>query len=505
MRALSILIAAACSAASWAIPSVLIVPISDKPGAERVEALADYLAQEFDGAGKVGPIVWGMTDPTFRVAVLEGRLRSIPEAPNAAQAVAAAQQINAEYVLTYTATIEKGKLKAKGELRRGGRSIWKHEDNLGVTLGDAFAREDTGKSLARTWAMMLHGGPWKDLPPRPKTQTPEAGPGQRPVQVPVTGDTMPIPPEPDPTAITRLRDEVASLMVRDPARAVATARAAVDDFPLQVERRSLLIDALIASTDFRGAAEEARRAAMLMPSEISLRLLAARAWMSADQPDEAWQDLNEAVARDPDAAGTRLLLAEISLRKGEAEKAVGHLDHVLKSGANRDALLLRAVCRSLLGGAEGVAKDLAELAATPERSPEEVRGHYVRAMEILERAMEQEAVDARDLFRLVALRRTDPAIAETLERMAHINRSRLALLEGIAIPPTFSKSHDRRLLALKLLAQVYAGVESYLKSGAEDEHSDAQINLGEALKHWTAAREAFRTERDEKHGRTAQS
>ena len=74
-----------------------------------------------------------------------------------------------------------------------------------------------------------------------------------------------------------------------------------------------------------------------MPDAIELRVLAARAWMRAGKPDEAQTDLNEAMARNPDGAGTRLLLGEIGIAQLKPERALDHLSKSIAAGDSAEA------------------------------------------------------------------------------------------------------------------------------------------------------------------------
>ena len=81
------------------------------------------------------------------------------------------------------------------------------------------------------------------------------------------------------------------------------------------------------------AAQEARRAAAVLPDQTELHTLAARAFVRAGKPDEALAELNESVARDPNAIETRMLIGELDLTKRQYADAGSQFDFVISKAA----------------------------------------------------------------------------------------------------------------------------------------------------------------------------
>ncbi|MGV3615871.1 MAG: tetratricopeptide repeat protein [Fimbriimonas sp.] len=478
--------------ASAEVPRVLIVQMQvpvTKEGVDPNVPIADPLAQELDQGGKVSSIVWGVTDPVFRAAAADGKLKDVPDHPTLAQAQAAARALSAEFLLTCEARQNGSDVLADVRLLRGGRVVWKDKQPMRVSLGGGpTSRYDTARSIARTLAMRMQGEALKSLPVAAKIETAEPTKGQAPV-VPVVPPVTPV--DTSAADLARLRTEVQRLL-GDGRRsaAILALRDGIDIKPLDPVRRKLLVDTLMESEPLL-AAEEARRAAALAPEDSELRVLAARAWLRADRSAEAQADLNEAMARQPDSVPTRLLLAEIALRAGNGEQALEHVDRALKTEPGAEAYFVRAVCRATLGGLDGVKQDLAaSQKASPEISPTDALRRYRLAAEVLDAEFDRLTVGFKNLMPKIAVKPKDAQLGETLEGMKALSEAQTALQDGLLVPAEVKASHARRVLARKLLGQVFMDLDAFV-GGTGDAIADARISLGEAIKQMTTARETW--------------
>lgn len=471
------------------VPRVLIVqmplPVT-KEGEDPNVPLTDPLAQELDQGGKVSSIVWGMSDPVFRAAVTDGKLKDVPDNPTLAQAQSAARTLSAEFVLTCEAKQTGSDITADMKLHRGGRIVWKDKQTMRVSVnGGPTSRFDSARSLARTLALRLQGEALKSLPVASKTETAEPTKGQAPVVEPVA------PPDTSAADLAKLKAEVQRLL-SDGRRsaAILVLRDGIDVKPLDPVRRKLLVDTLLESEPIL-AAEEARRSANLVPDDAELRVLAARAWLRAGRNAEAQADLNEAIARQPDSVPTRLLLAEIALKQGNGEQALEHVDRVLKTEPTAEAFYVRALCRSTLGGIDGVKQDLAAAQkASPEVSPNDALRRYRFSAEVLDSEFDRLTTTLKNLIPKLAVKPKERALADELEQVATLNEAESALQEGMMVPAELKVAHARRVLARKLLGQVLMDLEAYV-DGTKEAIGDARINLGDAIKQMATAREAW--------------
>jgi hypothetical protein len=486
------ILAAGLCVASGQAPKVLIVQQRDavKEGVDPNVYVLDYLAQEMEASGILSPVVWSMTDPAFRTAALDGTLTGVKESPTLDEAQAASGRLRADYTIWIKATKSGGKAKGSIRLFRGKGEIWKDEQTLGITVGNEASDVDTGRSLARTWMLLISSKALKNLKSEPKIATPAISPGQQPpaVTLAVRTEKPTDSAKPEPVDNAPLKTEVAA-MINSGRRteAVLRLRDAVDQAPLDLERRSLLIETLSAQ-DPSLAAEEARRASILFPENADLRILAARAWMRAGKSDEARNDLNEAVARDPKGIRTRLLLAEMSLGENKPENALEHLDAAIKTQPTADALFERALCRALLGGAEGLEKDLDESKRLePEPMPDTIQRRFDLAAAAMQAAMKQACDDQRSLLQRAMVRPKDTAVQEEKERLQRQARSRVAFMSRLTIPVANRAQFERRLLAARLLDQSLIDLQAFLDKGSEDSLTESRINLGEAVRNLSDA------------------
>lgn len=445
--------------------------------------IATPIREEYDTNGRLLPIVYSKTDPAFNSAVSSGRLGDAPEIPKLPDVFDASRRLGTEFVLAIQTSKVRRSVVAKVQLFRDRRQIWSDEVNMMVSIKESLNPADTARSIARTLVLKMNSAPFRGYPDQPKAPSPVLQPGQAPV-VAKTGTGL-------QNGVTniQLKKSIESLVQSGKTdNAILMLRDAVDASPLDLERRIDLID-LLSTTSPTAAAQEARRAAILMPEKIDLRVQAARAWIKAGQPDEAQKDLNEAVARDPNGTPTRLLLGELSLQQLEPAKAIGHLDEVIKQKDTGYARFLRALCRALLGGIDGMQIDIAEAdKLEPGRSALENARRYAQAADVIDRSLAQDGATVRSLLTKIVVKPNDQGIKDQLEQTIRLAQSRTAFLSAIAVPSSAKVANDRRLLAHKLLAQSLLDLQSYAGTPDEDTLADARINLGEALKQSTAGR-----------------
>jgi tetratricopeptide (TPR) repeat protein len=497
-----VLLLCLCAVAAVAsVPGVLIVQIHPEgrtSGAVSVP-VADLLAEQLDSAGRVRSVVWSMVDPEFRRAVQTGRVRQ-PDGPPTLQEVLVGRSVfQCEYIAIVVAFQEGPELKARVELLRADRSMWvdppartqrqQGEERtrlidaadgnfrrVAIMLSGRFDAFESARSLARTWAELMVLGPFKSLPVRPKVETPAAEPGQ------VT--RLAIEEVPKVVDNERFLADMNALVAEGKqARAVVLARDGIDVQPLDPVRRRTLIDLLLSMQRPVLAASEARHAARLVQEQVEFRLLAGRAWLDADRPDEALEDLNEAMARRPDHPDARLMLAEASLLLADPATAIRHLEPLLSSPDAPRAVFLSALAYADLGALERVA------ALTWKTSPQQFRLAFRLSGSLFDRT----ASEVRDLLQVAAIGRRDQEAGEASSEALAKLRAHIRLLEGIDVPLS-TIAHGRSLLALKLLAQSLTDVQAFLRIRDDELLVEARINLGEASKQMASAREALASE-----------
>jgi tetratricopeptide (TPR) repeat protein len=461
-------------------------------------SISNYIASEFDSLGNASPIVYGMSDPAFRAGIDDGKIRKIPAWPTLVEGVDIANGLGARYVFTFDPiSLKKGSWTSTASLYYDGRKIWSAPQNLKIhenmsdggrkQVGDDISQ--AGRSMARTWVLQISQGPFRGIPTRKKITTPVEASGQEPKPVePV------VTPKIDDDG--QLKLQVDRLIHQaDYPRAIVVLRDAVDEKPFDVDRRILLVQALLDSNDSSAAGEEADRAVLLSPNRAELRALAARAWLAAGKTDEARSALNEAIARDPNGVKTRLMLAELSLARFEPEKARDHLDEAIKDHPTRQAYYLRGLSNALLGDLAGVNVDVA---AYSKRSDSEtlveLQRHYVLTAAAIDDSLKTMGDETRQLMSRAMVRPDEASVHDKIADSLRLLQARVAFLSGFTAPDPFKGSHDRRILANQLFIQTMLSMQSYCSGGGADAMTDARLDLGEALKEASGARTSFAEE-----------
>lgn len=123
--------------------------------------VSDLIAQELDNEGRVIPIVYSMSDPVFRKAYQDGRIKTHSDPPKLRDAFQVAKQLGATYLLVVGSAHEGKVVKSKAQLYKNQRQIWKDEQNLAVTMQDIVNPDVTARSLARTMVLRMNTGPLK--------------------------------------------------------------------------------------------------------------------------------------------------------------------------------------------------------------------------------------------------------------------------------------------------------------------------------------------------------
>jgi len=460
------------------VPKVLIIQSSvpvTKDGDPNL-SIANFLAQEVDDGGRLSSVVWSITDPNFRQIIDSGKIKDIPDIPKLADALKAAKQWGVEYVVLCVASRAGGDAKSVGHLYKNGREVWNDKVSMRVGVNDSYDREATALSIAHTLVLKMTAAALKDLPVRSINQTPAPAQGQLPAAPHID------PPVPEVNDDEKLWGAVNDLVQgKHMATAITTVRDAIDAQPFNPDRRKKLIE-LLQTTDPAAAAAEAIRGCDVIPEDPTFRIMAARAYMQAGKNKEAQEALNEAIARAPDAPATRLMLAELDLRRDNPEKALENVDLSLKAQPSLDGYFIRALCRAELGGADGVALDFAEiekLKAKP--SSADTARRYQLAISILDRLLLRTSEGSKELISHATVKPKDADVKESLATTRRQLGARIKFLAGLAHPADAQSSFDRWLLAYKLMDQAMSDLESFI-GGSPDSLVDSRINLGESLK-----------------------
>jgi hypothetical protein len=148
-----------------------------------------------------------------------------------------------------------------------------------------------------------------------------------------------------------------------------------------------------------------------------------------------------------------------------------------------------------MGRKDEAAADLAKAKeAVLPVGPQQVAVRYDTTLDILDKSMGALGVDLRSLFSRAQVQRSDPEVKQGFLEAQSLAVAWASFLANSPAPAIHRNSHDRRLLALNLLIQCLNDLGQYLTTNDEGTFSDARINLGEALKQFSAAQTSYRSE-----------
>jgi tetratricopeptide (TPR) repeat protein len=333
---------------------------------------------------------------------------------------------------------------------------------------------------------MIATGPILGLKRQAQSPTPDPGKGET-----KTGAATVTQPVDDHWSA----NVAAAIKAGDLNKAVSILRDAIDIAPMDVARRVLFVKTLMRMGQPEVAAREARRAAELMPDHLEFRSLAARAWIAAGNGDEAQADLNEAVTRAPDSADTRMLLAEVAIDKGDSAIAIGHLDKAILVGPTGDAYYLRALAHAMAGDTGLAMADIKKAVDSGlSQDPQEAEARYGLVAAVFDDGITSIGNEIRSLQARALVSRTDKNVKSAYADLVKRVSGRAKFISELPAPQVHETSHNRRVLAYKLLSQCLTDLDSFLKNGDEDVLTDSRINLGESLKQGASARQRFKDE-----------
>src|SRR5687768_9452170 len=190
--------------------------------------------------------------------------------------------------------------------------------------------ESGAMSVASTWAIQLNANAFRDLPSRPIFENPEPS-------KPTVGPPTTVSIDRTPLASGKKALEDGRLVA-----AVALLHDAVDVEPMSVEARSLYIEALRRAGHPFLAADEAARAAELMPNEGIFLVDAAEAWIQGGKSDRAAEMIQAALRANPKNPAALSLMGDLFAGRLELERAIEYYTQSYEVEQNPETLYKRA-------------------------------------------------------------------------------------------------------------------------------------------------------------------
>ncbi|MCW5941632.1 MAG: hypothetical protein KIS66_05340 [Fimbriimonadaceae bacterium] len=480
LRRLAVLACLALSVTGFAAPEMLIVQVlqETKDGTNPNVPMYGEIAQELDNDGRVNTIVWSVTDPIFRTATEEGKIKPGAQATlDGGRDVV--RRLKIAYLLVFSAIRDGDFVTAKASLYRGAsaRPIWTDEKTMSVTVGGAPDTSSLASTIGRTWTRLMAQGPLKDLAPRPAVvESPPATGAQPPVTPPAE-----TPRESDFTA--RFAEAERLIETGDAYGAVLRLRDLVDENPLHAECRIQLVRALLRAEEPAMAADEARRAAALLPDRPALRVLAVEALVQDGRLEEARREVTEAIGRSPTDPAAHLLSGYLSLLAQDlapAHQAFGQSQALKPSWAAALGLACATAFDADPKAAAGHLARLGELGYDGEDPAKAVWERRLRP--VLAEGIKRFADDARSFLQRARARREAEATAEEHRRLSGVGEGLQALVERAWFPEGQKAGRDAVLLGLKLGRLYLVDMGKYLETGDGQVLTDASITLNDALR-----------------------
>lgn len=480
------LVAIFIAATAHAVPDALVVQgyLPAKKGETDANVLcSDILADEINKGGKLNPILWSIGDPIFRAAIDDGIIKNPSSKPSLGDAMKVQRILKADYMVWVEATRVGDQIKGVVTFYKGGKALWTDTQQQGLTNQGKFDPIGTLHAICHTWATLSDSGPLQKLQTSPPIPTPPPDPGKLPNQ---TQDPV-APPPSKPVNNTSLFDEANRLRKEGKlAQAIGALREGVDAAPMDVDRRKALVEMLLSAGEPVLAAQEARRAAQLVPEPMMFRSLAAKAWLQAGNGEEAQTDLNELAAHQPGGLD-RVLNAQACLFQLKITQAIEMLDAQVAAKPSNDAYFFRSIAKALQSDEKGAVED----AMKAGDSADALR--YATAMAILDNTVPKVADELRTLLDQASIK-SAKELADAVSFQTTRAQATRALLQNIKPDLSHKSSHERRVLAYNLLIQCLSDLRDYMDSHNDDTLSDSRINLGEALKHFNGAKADFLAE-----------
>ncbi len=492
--------AAAClsffclAAARQDLPLVFLVQkqTAEALGPEATDLnVTESVSEALKAEGRVSVVRWSQQDETFKTL---SESTSLTEGPTDELISEFARRLKARYILVVEASRLKGRLYPRADLFQVGRrgTLWttgpkrsQGTESIVVMRGSDIDWSATGSSLAKTWALQLSQGPFKNLQPEVEMPNPgapsEAGPRAPRVELGASAGAEAL--DQAQSLIDSGRTDLAILYLRD----------AVDANPFEPERRILLSELL----DRRGlalqSADEGRRAARLVSDKPDLWLVSARSWLIAGRPDEAKMDVQEAMARGADSPLAHRLLGDINLMQGDLAKARDEYSIALEKEDKPRTRLGLAVVFALTRQPE-----LSQAILEPVKTGPNGLSitDYSFVLQLAEPSVRALAADLAAFMPRARVSKDKEAIAKESEALVRRSASLASLITLVKAPPRHSPSHEGRILAHKLMLQASEEAHSFVKGTDPEAEMEVVLSLAEALRQLNTAVDAYHDEQE---------
>ena len=505
---LTLLLALLGLTTSWAtVPKIFVVQLKEStekyPEYKSLD-LDSYMASALDEIGQVDPIVWSVSDTRFRQICDLHKFPPELEHPSQSEIVRVSKAVDAEYTLVVWSVRNDSTVRPVATLYRGNgfKKVWTfgdwerrmapffvgetkpmNESDLrsfqstygaeilefgAVMVSDQVDWDSTSRTITRTFAHLLKQGPLKDLPATPKQILPEADPGEtvsipNGVEVPQGGLVQ------VESLVLEGRTDLAIVQLRD----------MIDQEPFEDSYRLRLTELLEKEGLFIEAAREAIRGGQVGKKPLPFYQIAARNWLRAGILEQAREALNNVLARGGEDKMTRYMLGQYYLRTGDYDQAIEWYTLAIKNGPTPEIVYERAVAYAFSGQFDLCRDNLGSLVDVP---ADKLELSYAMVVLLCEEKLESISIRLRDRIPLLRVNRTDQSLVALSVKDQELAKNLAGLLELTPVPNRYRISHERRVLAHKLIQQSATEVFEFATTRNEELATEGTMSLREALK-----------------------
>ncbi|GEM_PF-3566858 len=463
------------------------------------------LGESFAKTGKVSVSIWSKGDPLVQAALSSGEWNKWTDKPKLEDCFALAKVIGADYILFCKATRATGEEKAKpnakpterikvttsGGLVRAAavlyskrkEQLWKDETSISILVGQELDEQSTALSISNSWLLKLSSGPMKTVFGAPEISPPDVGPPTVPNHQSETIDKKP------------LESGLAALTENRLAAAITYLRDAVDADPMNPEPRLKLIEALRRNGNPFLAADEAARAAELLPDNQDLLVEGAQAWLDGGQLDKAYAWGTQVIQKKPNDPAANAVMADLYLRKLDFEKAIAFYDTAVKNGDSAELRYKRSVALALKGDFDASVADLQTANQMGlSQDPAKIAARYTQTVSVIDAVYYSLSSLARTLLGEAKTSPNDKSVGNRLAQLQSRCTAFLNYLDQLKPPAKYTESHAGRSLALNLLIESVQNIQKFLLDRSSDTEQDANLLHLESVREYVDASEKFKIE-----------
>ncbi len=476
---LAVLLTILVTQVGFATP-IFIAQAPQKEADKFVPDLASAVAEVSPEILSLTPMVWSLTDPSYRDAYYSGKFTHDPSKINLKDAIEAAKNLESPFLIWLVVDVTDNGIKANVQLYDSGTGR-KNFDKTYQIGAESGGSSDILTAVASTARLALFQmcekqlKPWKvPLSSGTQTQTDQnTGSEITPIETTLT----PLENPDDEAKLLALIDT--KIKSNEIDFALLLLYDAIDIRPNATALRQKLISLLSQSGSYLQLIEECRNCLLIDPTATPVRIELVKALLLTGDTASAQTEMNELLARDQGNPLTTVLQGDFFLEKGEISKA-----RTMYLIARQKLPLIQVDLAILTATAlEGDTKEtdfLLKNIDTSLISDNDVLmkwiGRYSR------QGVERTCSGLQAIIRNIRVTRLNSELTRGSASLTRISDCLIKLNKSFEPKnPTLKNMHEHRVLAYNLLAQASKLVEEAINGRDEEKCSDAELLIGDCL------------------------